>query len=267
MRLAHLLAPLITASVLLAAACATKAESTPARLCTPGAFVYCRCQDRQEGTKLCADDGQSFGKCEPCESDTNPVDPDYPPEPVLDAGSDSPAPTSCGDSVPQDGEECDDGNKVDDDGCDQTCKLAGDNPASSKGCPGMPVHVWSAPVSYTGNTATSSNTSYATLPDAGAGCPPSNTTGAGSPDRRFAVTPHKAGTLTVTTSNTAFDNSLWVMTTCSTSASQSYLACKNDTAGNGGETMTFPVEAGKTYSVVVDGVLVNSGVFKITFSL
>ena len=73
--------------------------------------------------------------------------------------------------------------------------------------------------------------------------------------------------MTVTTSNTTFDNSLWVMTTCSATDQQTYLACKNDTAGTGGETMSFPVEADKTYSVVIDGVLVNSGPFKITFAL
>lgn len=251
------------------AACSSAAEPKPERLCTPGAYVYCRCQDRQEGSKLCADDGLSFGRCEPCETATNPVDPDFPPDPVpvpSDAGTDStapPGPARCGNGTPEDGEECDDGDTDDSNGCDQGCKLAGTNPLSSKTCPGMAVHVWSAaqPVSFIGSTATSSNSSYAPI------CAPSNTTGAGSPDRRFAVTPHRSGTLTVTTSSTTFDNSLWVMTSCSTTASQPYLACKNDVAGTGGETMSFPVDAGKTYHVVVDGVLVASGPFKITFAL
>lgn len=32
--------------------------------CTPGAYVFCRCQDRSEGTKLCQDDGKAFSACQ-----------------------------------------------------------------------------------------------------------------------------------------------------------------------------------------------------------
>jgi hypothetical protein len=32
--------------------------------CTAHAYVFCRCADRSEGTKVCYDDGQSFGPCE-----------------------------------------------------------------------------------------------------------------------------------------------------------------------------------------------------------
>ncbi len=50
--------------VALAVACgggtaATKEE----KLCTPGNYVYCRCEDRSEGTKLCNADGLSFRPC------------------------------------------------------------------------------------------------------------------------------------------------------------------------------------------------------------
>jgi cysteine-rich repeat protein len=34
------------------------------KLCTPGAFVFCRCADRSEGTKLCKTDGKSFDACQ-----------------------------------------------------------------------------------------------------------------------------------------------------------------------------------------------------------
>jgi hypothetical protein len=37
--------------------------------CTPGSHVFCRCSDRTEGTKLCAEDGKSFG---PCSTDLAP---------------------------------------------------------------------------------------------------------------------------------------------------------------------------------------------------
>jgi len=34
--------------------------------CTPGGFVFCRCSNRDEGTKMCRADGQSFDPCTPC---------------------------------------------------------------------------------------------------------------------------------------------------------------------------------------------------------
>lgn len=32
-------------------------------VCTPGAYVFCRCADRSEGTKQCRADGLSFDAC------------------------------------------------------------------------------------------------------------------------------------------------------------------------------------------------------------
>jgi hypothetical protein len=45
--------------------------------CTPGAYVYCRCEDRSEGTKLCRPDGVSFDACV-CDGTQPPItqDPD-----------------------------------------------------------------------------------------------------------------------------------------------------------------------------------------------
>lgn len=45
-------------------ACTTETLSN-ARLCTPNAYVYCRCKDpNSEGTKQCQSDGQSFAECD-----------------------------------------------------------------------------------------------------------------------------------------------------------------------------------------------------------
>lgn len=55
-----------TAGVALAVACGggtASNDTKPDRLCTPGAFVYCRCEDRTEGTKQCNSDGMSFRGC------------------------------------------------------------------------------------------------------------------------------------------------------------------------------------------------------------
>ncbi|MDB5219353.1 MAG: hypothetical protein JWO86_7280 [Myxococcaceae bacterium] len=40
--------------------------------CTPGGEVFCRCGNRDEGTKTCAADGQSF---EACKTATGPCPP------------------------------------------------------------------------------------------------------------------------------------------------------------------------------------------------
>jgi hypothetical protein len=48
-------------------ACSAKNGASSDRLCTPGAYVYCRCQNRDEGTKLCNDDGAGFQACLPCD--------------------------------------------------------------------------------------------------------------------------------------------------------------------------------------------------------
>ena len=39
------------------------AATSEGRLCTPGAFVFCRCADQASGTKLCNDDGKTFEAC------------------------------------------------------------------------------------------------------------------------------------------------------------------------------------------------------------
>jgi hypothetical protein len=53
--------------------CGSGAASAP-RICTPGNYVFCRCADRSEGTKLCAADGTAFEACA-CDP-VAPLDPD-----------------------------------------------------------------------------------------------------------------------------------------------------------------------------------------------
>ena len=126
-------------------ACASSSSGKTERLCTPGNYVFCRCANRQEGSKLCKDDGQSFEKCDPCDAlglgeDPNPG----PPPDDFDASSPLPG---CGNGIAEDGEDCDDKNAVDDDGCTKGCKLStivSGNGAAQKStsCPGMAVHIW-----------------------------------------------------------------------------------------------------------------------------
>jgi hypothetical protein len=65
------------------AACSQQAPAGAARICTPGNYVFCRCKDRSEGTKLCIPDGTGFDPCEGCLSGS----------PDNDIGEPEPAPT------------------------------------------------------------------------------------------------------------------------------------------------------------------------------
>ena len=72
----------------LSAACARSIDAEADRLCTPGNYVFCRCKDRSEGTKLCSADGFSFGACDACDNVTEevpvPPTPEDPPDSSID---------------------------------------------------------------------------------------------------------------------------------------------------------------------------------------
>jgi hypothetical protein len=108
------------AVTLLAFACSSKGSATD-HLCTPGAYVFCRCQNRDEGTKLCNKDGQSFAECLPCDGNApvggggndglgehghssagddpeTPDTPSPPKKPPIDAGLDAIGPVATDDA-------------------------------------------------------------------------------------------------------------------------------------------------------------------------
>ncbi len=254
--------------------CAAPATTDAPSTCKPGEYYFCRCKNRDDGSHLCKADGRSFEACEPCESTSegefggdDPDDPVPAPAP-RDAGHDSrPLPTeTCGDGVVQDGEECDDANSAADDGCDESCHLSGTNPLSSRSCPGMPVHVGSLPVAYGGTTVGSTNTAAARP-----ACPGTAgvTSGSTTADRVFRVVARRTGTMKVRTSDATFDAFLYVTTSCVPDGRNlSYFACENGASGINAEALSFPVTAGSTYSVVVDGAgVAQQGEFRVTFSI
>jgi cysteine-rich repeat protein len=155
----------------------------------------------------------------------------------------------CNDGVVQDGEACDDGNQVDDDGCNQQCQPQGDasnlGRCDATGHGTVKVHVWNAPVTFTGSTS-QMGMNFSTTLTTGT-CVSS---GANYVDRAYAVIPHKSGTLTVTLSNTNFDQMLYAREGC---AATTDLACSDANNDATGESISFPVTVGKTYDVIVDG--------------
>jgi cysteine-rich repeat protein len=263
-----LLLPLAVVSVLIA--CTTTPTAKESKDCTPGQYVFCRCQDRQEGQKLCNDDGQSFGPCEPCETFDNPEGNLEPGDPIpFDAGTEADASgaPSCGDGVVQNGEDCDDGNTDDTDGCNASCKLSGLTPLKTAACPGLPVHVWGGAHAPTLVTKTTGSGSRSATPScSGAG---GTTSGSVAPDRVFAVVAHKSGSMKVTATEANYNSFLYASDACMPTANTT-LSCANERGLGGDESLTFAVVAGTTYHVFVDGVgsdATNEGTARVTFSI
>jgi cysteine-rich repeat protein len=170
----------------------------------------------------------------------------------------------CGNGKVDPGESCDDKNKIAGDGCEPNC-VPGGNPNGADVCPGMPVTVWGTSVVNVRNQTT---TGYGTALARKAGtCPggTSTSTGTNAPNRVYAVTAKKTGTMTVTTSNVSFDHQLYVRSNCTDQSSE--ITCASAQSGNVGETMSFTVQDGSTYYVVVDGLVTGAGNYDIAFSI
>jgi cysteine-rich repeat protein len=239
-------------------ACTVTPKVKEEKLCAAGDYVYCRCRNREEGSKLCNEDGQSFGPCEPCESIDNPEGPLEPGDPGfdkdggVDASDERPSEpsASCGNGIVESGEDCDDKNANDTDGCDTNCKLAGITPPATNSCPGLEVHVWGGGHKPTLVTKTTGSGNRSATPNCTGG--PNPTSGSRGPDRIFKVIAHKSGMMTVKTSDADYDSFLYVSDACAADEN-TWLVCANESAAAEGESMTFPVDAGKTYYVFVDG--------------
>jgi len=180
-----------------------------------------------------------------------------------EAGGDKPA--SCGDGVIQTGEDCDDRDSDDTDGCNKLCKLAGISPAATATCPGLAVHVWggSHTPSLTMTTAGSGNRSANPACSDGTAA-----TGAAAADRVFKVTAHKTGTMTVAATDSQYDVFLYASDACNP-AQNTYLKCTNKKDGVGDESLAFPVVTGKSYYVFVDGsgAGAKEGTVRVAFSI
>jgi cysteine-rich repeat protein len=234
-------------------------------LCTPGQDYYCRCQNFDEGTWTCNADGNGFGKCLPCDGDFMPPDPDasvmvgFDGSATGDGGGDdaaTDAPSSpCGNGKIDPGEACDDGNAVEDDGCNSSCMPQGGFPPGT--CPGMPVHVWQKALTWNGTT-----TGFALSYRANAAC--GGSTGSTGSDRVYAITPHQTGVLQIDAKNPTFDVMLYARSDCTTQASE--VACTNAQSGSNPETFSIPVQSGTVVYLVVDGATNATGTFTLSLT-
>jgi len=147
---------------------------------------------------------------------------------------------TCGDGKVEPGELCDDGNLVSADGCSGTCQIEGQT------CGGaIAVALALGTKTFTGTTV-------------GGGLHAAACASA-APDRVYAVTAASTGfvTASLTRAGTSFASVLYARTACDDLATGILCADNKDPAGVtplfGGEALSFPVAAGQTVFVFVDG--------------
>ena len=172
----------------------------------------------------------------------------------------------CGDGKVDTNEACDDGNKIDGDGCSPGCNAINGDPATGGSCPGQPVHMWPGRTV----TGTASTNPYAnTFTKTGSSCIVSTNNLNAAQDHIYAVTAHAAGTLKVTLTPTeaTYNSMLVARKTCADPASQGATMCANDNAAGVADVMTFPVTNNETVYVAAEGVLNAKGSFTIKLEL
>jgi cysteine-rich repeat protein len=157
-------------------------------------------------------------------------------------------PAACGDATTDPGEACDDGNEEAFDGCTPRCLLDGSDDCPPGTTISLAPHT---PVVVEATTAGQSD-------DEGAEC---TVDLEDAPDVVVAVTPQAGGFVEADLA-AAFDTTLVVQTSCG--------GADLDCAGSddGDLTLVFPVSAGSTYYVVVDGAAAaDQGSFTLTLTL
>lgn len=173
----------------------------------------------------------------------------------------------CGDGKVDPNEACDDGNKVEDDGCSNGCVNVNGNPAGGDCAAPHQVHLWKGKtVTGTGATLTYGNT----FTKPGTSCDPAIGANAAQ-DHVYEVTAHAAGTMTVTMTPTeaTYNVQLVARKTCADAATQVGDTASKCNAGSAGvaETLTIPVTNGEKVYVAADGALNAKGSYTIQFKL
>lgn len=171
----------------------------------------------------------------------------------------------CGDGTVQAPEVCDDQNVLDGDGCNAKCDLVDGDADTGKTCPGQAIHVWDTPAIAKGSNGSGLSIYSSTfcLED------DFDPSGDEANEHVYAVTAHKTGTMTATTSASDFDHALYARGDCRDSEDER--DCASAAPNTGGEKIAFSVTDGKTYFVFVDGLyknaMVETGNYTLTLSI
>lgn len=229
----------------LAIACQTPSTgASEENICTPGAYVFCRCADRTKGTKLCQD-GKTFGQCAPPGGTVG--------ENGQCAGGEIPDPDS-GKDVDGNGDV-----KPDPVGDDDDATTTPDGPGQLDVCPGKPVGI---PPGQTiileGDTSRAVNDRRGKDGACGAGA-------SGARDFIYRLTPSGSGTIAVkVTGQGALDPIVYVRTTCDDQATQAQCGPQSGTKI---VQTSVRVVNGKDYFLYIDGASGGSGAYKAELKL
>ncbi len=212
------------------------AESSEDRICTPGAYVFCRCADRAQGTKLCMDDGTSFEQCTTGNGG-------------ICKGGEIEDPNT---GRPVDHE----GNPIDEDGKPIEPTTPKD---ALETCPGKATALGAnTDIVLQGDTTNASDDFKG---DTGA-C----ITGSGGGDHVYRLQPTASGNLSIKVKGEGDLNpTVYVRTTCEDAKTQ--IACGETTGVGGLEQMQRNVVTGREYFLVVDGASGSAGKYTVTMRL
>lgn len=165
--------------------------------------------------------------------------------------------TTCGNGSIENGETCDDGNTQPNDGCSAACTPELGNCTSPE-----PVSLPPGTMVVSGTTGGASML---------APSPGQNCNGASGPEKVFQVTPTASGYLTayIPSQGASMDSVLYARSGCEAAASQRLCNDNSGTPGdNGGELISFPVEAGVPLLIIVDGYqAADTGAFDLSLDL
>jgi cysteine-rich repeat protein len=165
-------------------------------------------------------------------------------------------PRQCGDGYVESPEECDDGNKLDGDGCSHDCKKEPGPPHDA--CPGEQLTLTQVGSAW---QTTWTETTLGLWADYEGTCGGDEASDAVA---QFNSGPGGTAKLLLTESGTLFDAVLYVRS--GDCASGTEVAC-NDAFYDGGDQVTFQAPPNTTYWVFVDGYSSESGVFELQVSV
>jgi len=167
-------------------------------------------------------------------------------------------PPSCGNAKVEAGEECDDGNQVNTDDCDTSCKFVAG--AEGDTCPGLALSL----TQNGANWEASASGSTTTFKSQYAGSCGSSST-AKDVVYRLNSGPGGKATVSLESAGTNFDSVLYVR--AGDCATGSQLGCDDDYSSTGGEILTFDAAANTEYWIFVDGYSGKSGNYQLKVSV
>ena len=173
---------------------------------------------------------------------------------VRDAGGDA---DNCGDEIVQGNEECDDGNRLPGDGCDETCHAEPPPPYDT--CTGERITLMD-PGDGSRHATISGSTSLLSA-EYNATC------GGTGKDAVYNVTPDVTGRLTLKATSATFNEILYARSACTSTAATNSMGCAATSAIPGTELLEFGVTAGVTYYLFVDSTSPENGAFALDLSI